>query len=82
MKTVTVEVKNDNGLKLLHDLELNNIIRIVEEPAAAYSLPGDAIRIEEFRKWVIDAENMPTVSLKEAKTKWEQKKKRLKKITR
>ncbi len=31
MKTVTVELKNDNALRLLKELELANIIRVINE---------------------------------------------------
>ena len=82
MRTITVEVKNNNGLKLLRDLELKHIIRIVNDPLDSYSLPGDTASIDEFKQWIADAENMPALTLQEAKTKWEQKKKQLEKLTR
>ncbi|RLD27230.1 MAG: hypothetical protein DRI54_01405 [Bacteroidetes bacterium] len=32
MKTVIVELRNNNALRLLKDLELVNIIRVIEKP--------------------------------------------------
>ena len=82
MRTLTVEVKNNNALRLLHDLELNKVIRIVNEPeTSSYALPGDSISINDFKKWIDDAEHSPVISLSDAKNKWEQKKKQLQKFT-
>ncbi len=82
MRTLTVEVKNNNALRLLHDLELNKVIRIVNEPeTSSYALPGDPVSINDFKKWIDAAEHSPIISLSDAKNKWEQKKKQLQKLT-
>jgi len=51
-----------------------------EDTYISYALPNNAASLDEFRKWILDAENMPSVSLSEAKIKWEQKMKTLKKL--
>jgi len=35
MDTLTIKIRNKNALKLLHDLELLNLIQIVPEPKQA-----------------------------------------------
>jgi hypothetical protein len=83
MQTLTIELTNNNSLKALQDLEHKNLIRIVKEPDLnSYSLPGEPINVEDFRKWVEYAENSPTVSLPEAKQRWAEQKKKLQKLIR
>ncbi len=83
MQTLTIELTGSDSLKALQDLELKKLIRIVKKPEFnSYSLPGEPISEEEFKKWVEKAENSPTVSLIEAKQKWEIQKKKLQKLIR
>ena len=49
-----------------------------ESPA----LPGEPLSITQFKKWISDAENAPSISLNEAKSIWEKKKKHLGKPTK
>ncbi|OFX21065.1 MAG: hypothetical protein A2033_10610 [Bacteroidetes bacterium GWA2_31_9] len=73
MKTLTVEVMNENALRLMQNLELNKLIRIIKKPKIDnYSLSGDSLSISEFKKWINDAENAEFISLSDAKNKWEQ----------
>ena len=61
-------------------MEQKKLIRIVKEPEInSYSLPGESISDEDFRRWVEFAENSPTVSLTEAKQRWADQKKKLQK---
>ena len=81
MQTLTIELTDDNSLKALQDLEHKNLIRIVKQPDLnSYSLPGEPISAEDFRKWVEYSENSPTVSLTGAKQRWAQQKKKLQKL--
>lgn len=83
MQKLTIELTDDNSLKALQDLEHKNIIRILREPEVnSYSLPGEPISEDDFRKWVEYAENSPTVSLIQAKQRWVQQKKKLQKLIR
>ena len=83
MRTVIVNIPNDNAFKLLKDLELNKILTIAKESSVdSLALPGDSVSILDFKKWIKDAENMTAVSLSDAKTKWEQKRKQLEKLIR
>jgi len=80
MHTLKIELTGKNSLKVLQELEHKNLIRIVNEPDLNYySLPGDPLSHEEFYKWVKAAENTSMVSLIEAKQKWANQKKSLKK---
>lgn len=77
MQTVLIELKNSKAFEELHNLEEKNFIRIVCEDYTSYSLPGKSISGDEFRAWAEYAENTPTVSLNEAKQRWEAQKKKL-----
>lgn len=83
MQTLTIELKGNNALKALQDLEQKDLIRILKEPEInSYSLPGEPISDEDFKKWVGYAENSPTTSLTEAKQRWANQKKKLQKPIR
>ena len=81
MQRLTIELMGNKALRALKDLEHEQLIRIVKEPdLGSYSLPGEPILNEDFRRWVEYAENSPTVSLTEAKQRWAEKKKKLQKL--
>lgn len=83
MQTLTIELTGNNSLQALQDLEHKHLIRIVKEPDLnSYSLAGNLISVEDFRKWVEYAENSPTVSLTEAKQRWSEQKMKLQKLIR
>lgn len=83
MQTVTVEISNKNALKALESLEEKHFIRILDKSDIdSPSLPGKPLGISEFKTWIQQAENMPSISLKEAKAKWANKRKLLQKLTK
>ena len=83
MRTVIVNVPNDNAFKLLKDLERNKILTIAKDTAIdSFVLSGNPASILDFKEWIKDAENMTTVSLSDAKTKWKHKRKQLEKLIR
>jgi hypothetical protein len=83
MQTLTVQITNSSALKALHALEEKRYIKIVKSPGlASPSLPGKEMDLPAFEAWISDAENAPSVSLKEAKSRWATKKKQLQKITK
>lgn len=83
MQKLTIELTANNSLKALQVLEHKHLIRILKESDLnSYSLPGDPISEEDFRKWVKYAENSPTVSITDAKQRWAEQKKKLEKLIR
>ena len=83
MQILTIELTNNNSLKALEELEHKRLIRIIKEPDLnSYALPGEPVSVEDFRRWVKYAEDSPTVSLSDAKKRWEIKKKNLQKLIR
>ena len=79
MEILTIEFKGDEALKELH-LEQKDLIRIVREPDSnLYSLPGGPISNDDFTNWIEYVDNSPTISLIEAKQRWEDQKRILKK---
>jgi hypothetical protein len=83
MQTLTVQITNTSALKALHALEEKRYIKIVKSPGLASPyLPGKEMDLPAFESWISDAENAPTLSLKEAKSRWATKKKQLQKVTK
>jgi len=83
MQTLKVELTKNNSLEALQELERQHLIRIVNEPDPnSYSLPGSPVTDEDFKKWIVRAENSPLISLTEAKQQWAEQKKKLKKLIR
>ena len=81
MQTIRIEITGEESLEELRKLEENKLIRILNEPDInSYSLPGEAISENEFKNWIEYAEESPTIDFYKAKEKWENQKKKLKKI--
>lgn len=83
MQTVTVQITDKNALKALHALEHKQFIRILENNHIdSPALPGQAMSLSAFRKWIGASEQTPTVELKAAKAKWADKRKQLLTLTK
>ncbi len=83
MTSITIELKGEDALKALEDLEEKDLIRIVKEPDRnLYTLPGEPMSDEDFRNWIEFAENTPSLTLNEAKKRWADKKQKLQKRIR
>jgi hypothetical protein len=82
MRTLSIEVNTDDAYKLLCDLEHNHAIRIIRHDSEYPALPGDPLSVKQFQDWIRAAEDMPTLSLSDAKSRWEHKKELLSKTTR
>ena len=81
MQTLTVEIKNNNALKALHSLEEKKIIKIVRDSNLdSPALPGEQLSLQAFKNWISDAENAASIELKDAKTKWANKRKKLQRL--
>lgn len=81
MASITIELKGEDALKALEDLEQRDLIRIVKESDQnLYVLPGEPMSNEDFINWIEFAENTPALSLNEAKQRWADQKKALQKI--
>ena len=83
MQTLTVQITDGNGLKALQALEQKHFIRIMENTGTeSPALPGNALALSAFRSWINAADDSPTITLKEAKARWAQKRKQLPKLTK
>jgi len=83
MQTLTVQVTNQNALKVLHTLEEKHFIKIVDNSELhSPALPGSPMPLKAFKNWIADAEAASTISLKDAKQKWASKRKQLVKLTK
>ena len=80
MQVLTIELKGNNSLKALQDLEKMDLIRIVKEPDLnSYALPGENISDEDFRRWIEYSENAASIGITESKERWAQQRKKLQK---
>ncbi len=83
MQTLTVEITNDNALKVLQDLQERHFINILAKPNLnSLVFPGEPLTTEEFREYILSRENGASLSLKEANAKWAKKRKQLLKPAR
>lgn len=83
MQTVTVEITNDNALKVLQELQEKHFIKILAKPDSnSLALPGKPLSVEEFKEWILSRENGPSMSLKEAKSQWAKQRKQLQKLVK
>ncbi|MBS1585292.1 MAG: hypothetical protein JSS82_07050 [Bacteroidetes bacterium] len=78
MQTVTVEINDMAALKALQNMAKKRSIRIVERMESdSPSLPGKPLSIAQFKAWIHDSERSPGISLKDAKSQWQGKRKQL-----
>jgi len=78
MQVLTMELKGNNSLKALQDLEKMDLIRIVKEPDLnSYALLGERISDEDFRRWIEYSENSVAIGKTEFKERWAQQRKKI-----
>jgi hypothetical protein len=78
MQTFTVEITNNNALKVLQELQEKHFINIVAQvDIDSPAFPGKPLTSEQFKELILSRENGPSMSLKEAKARWAKKKKQL-----
>ncbi len=83
MDTLKIELIEKSALHSLKEMEAKQLIKIIKEKdIESYALPGEPINVDEFSNWIKNAESTPTVTLSEAKERWEAQKIRLQNITR
>jgi biopolymer transport protein ExbD len=69
MQTVTIELKAYDSLKALHELEKKNLIKIHDHDSL--TLPGGEVDADEFIDWISKAEKSESITVNEAKSKWD-----------
>jgi len=78
MQTLTVEITNDDALRVLQDLQEKHLINIITKPDLnSLVFPGMPLTTEEFRAFILQRESGSSMSLQEAKAKWAKKRKQL-----
>ncbi len=78
MHTVTVQINNNHAMKTLRSLEDKHFISIIDNSDMdTPALPGMPLSINEFKNWIKNAGQSPTIPLKEAKEKWASKRQQL-----
>ena len=83
MHTITLQINNKNALKTLRNLETKHFVNIIENSNIhSPALPGTPLSLNEFKKWIINAEQTPAVSLNHAKEKWASKRKQLRELSK
>jgi hypothetical protein len=83
MQTLTVEITDDNALKVLQNLQERHFINILaKSDLNSLVFPGKPLTTEEFQELILNRENGSSISLKEANAKWAKKRKQLLKVAR
>jgi hypothetical protein len=78
MQTLTVEITNNNALKVLQKLQEKHFINIVAQiDIDSPVFPGEPLTSKQFKELILSRENGPSMSLKEAEARWAKKKKQL-----
>ena len=82
MQTFTVEIKNDNALKVLQDLQEKHFINILSAPDLnSHVFPGEPMSEEEFKDFISKRENGDSISFKQAKESWAKKRKKFQSLS-
>ena len=83
MQTLTIEITNNDALKVLQNLQDKRLIKIFSKPKVeSLVFPGKALTTEEFNEMIEIAEQCETISFKEAKALWERQKRQLLKLAK
>ena len=83
MQTLTVEITNNDALKVLQNLQEKRFIKIHSKPKVdSLVFPGKALTTEEFKEMIEIAEQCESISLKEAEASWERQKRQLLKLAK
>ncbi len=82
MQTLTVEIKSNDALKVLQDLQQKQFINILSSPDLnSHVFSGEPISAEEFRDFISKRENGEFIPLKQAKESWAKKKLKLQSLS-
>lgn len=82
MQTFTVEIKSDDALKVLQDLQEKHFINILSRPNLdSHVFPGEPMSAEEFKNFIDRRENGDIIPLKQAKESWAKKKMKLQNLS-
>jgi hypothetical protein len=82
MQTFTVEIKNEDALKVLQDLQEKHFINILSNfDLDSHVFPGKPMSSEEFKSFISRRENGDFITLKQAKELWAKKKLKLQSLT-
>lgn len=78
METLTIKVTNEKALEALREMEEKHLIEIIEHFVPdSLALPGNELSEEEIKKWAEMAELAPSISLNEARLRWEIRKQKI-----
>ncbi len=79
MQIITLEITNDNALKVLLALQEKNFVNIIAKSNFnSLALPGKPLTIKQFKNWIESRENGPSMNFRDAKAKWAKEKSRIK----
>lgn len=82
MQTLTIEIKTDDALKVLQDLQQKQFINILSSPNLnAHVFPGEPMSEEEFKDFIYKRENTDFLTLKQTKESWAKKKAKLQNLS-
>jgi hypothetical protein len=78
MQTFTVQITNDNAVKALQELQAKHYIKIISKTNLdSPALPGKPLSPQQLKELVLSREQGPSMSLKEARAKWNKRMKQI-----
>jgi hypothetical protein len=78
MQTFTVQITNDNAVKVLHELEAKHHITIIAKSNPdSPALPGKPLSPQQLKELVLSREQGRSMSLKQARAKWNKMRKEI-----
>lgn len=82
MQTLTVEIKSNDALKVLQDLQEKHFINILSSPDLnSHVFPGEPMSAEEFKDFILKRESGDFLTLKQVKESWAKKKMKLQNLS-
>lgn len=83
MQTITLEINDQRALEKIEALRKKKLVTVITKTTYdSPALEGEPFSMKAFKEWISGAETDNSISLKDAKTKWQQKKKALQKNLR
>lgn len=83
MAMLTVEITDDNAIKVLQDLHKKHYIKILSSTDLNSPVfPGEPLTEVQFQEWISSREADTTLSLTEVKNQWAKKRERLLKLSK
>ncbi len=81
MQTLTLEITDSSAMPALKALVSKKAIKIIsKDEMHSPALPGEPFSLYALKQWISNAESAPSMSLKQARSQWANRRKQLQRI--